>query len=1567
MSVLRDTTYSLRDAWQRFVNCYRDIWKDSGGALLFFGVIAVLIVALIGQSIRRGWNGAITVLAVFAILAILAGMLLPALSKAKARAYRINAVSSLKQIALATRIFANDNGGRFPVSFEEMQNQLGGNDKVLVDPSSGQRFVYVGAGKTEANPQAIIAYTPVDLNGRAVAFADGSVQQMTSEQFAEAIQRDGAAAAQMATAAAQDYAVRQQQARTAPPARRIDLAEGLPAQSPAVTTAAPNQPVVADQISRETSVSGTVTLNALTTNTVVNGSFLAAIDPSTGLPVGGGGAGRDFKDRLRGIVNQAAAGDAARTLSEYMYNPSGASAAVPTAAGIRSIRIDIPRTGQPFTFTKVLNVNDEPLTVRMSAMKMKWFQFWRSVFQLTAFLAGLLIVWRQWLSVRRSSLWLTIGLALALGSVTHLMIAMRTLHLALIAALPIVLLALTVWLTRKFWPRKATQTSRPSRNTAEAPSLGPGSPGPSGVPPAVAGLVLLLFLSQANQSTAQESEGQIANRKSPIANSFSIVSANYLGTVRERVGQFTATIQLSTFATNQTIPLFGEDVALQEFSTDAKEVNLLRQGNAVSIRLSEQGSATLKLKFAVKLGGDVSKRRLAFAVPPALSSQLNVTIDEAEADVEFPTAIAFKRAPAQKETQVEAVLGAGDRVEMFWTPRVKRIGEMAASIFVQNTSLVTVGGGVVNTRATLDYQITQGELRQMKVRLPVGERLLRVEGELIRTWELNDEGRSQILTVDLLKGVSPGYRLSVETEKLLDKLPAQVKLEVPSAQDVIRETGLVGVRGTEELSLSIESVQELQRVDAAEFSKATKTEGVLSAYRFLKPGFQLVARAEAIQAQVEAVVRNAFRIGFEQVSLSAQIDYTIKKAGVFTLRLAVPAGYKVESVTGGSNILQWVEKSQPRVLEVALKERTMGAFALRAGLTRAHKELPRTLELAGVHPLETRKLTGFVSASSEPGVAVKTTVFEGLTEIPASMLGENIRAASGTSSVLAYKFIATELQAAASWKLTIATETVESWVRAELANIVSVSETIVSGRALVRYDIQNAPVKEFRLKVPAAYKNVEFFGPDIRRRDQNNDEWRVELQNKVRGTYMLTVTWEQPRDARTNAAIDVTGIEALGVEREVGSVVMMAKPPLQVTEKSVTEQLIRMDVSELPEWTGISAVAAPSGAEMPVLVYRYLRPGYRLVLEARRFTDADVLQALVDSARLTTVVADDGQMMTEMILALRNNGKQHLEIVLPPRTKVWSAFVGGQPVRPSQNAGKLMLPIERSLADDAPITVELTYVGAERFPRQKGDVRLLSPQLDVPLKNARWDLYLPQDYDYGKFGGSMTHERDAAPTVRVYSSQEYFEQEKGKRAARLSEVKGYLSKARSELASGNVKAVNEDYNRLNAYADGETKKELQELKKNLGKAQSSNLIQAQRAYTAENTARFGGAAPQQRTGLTGVIQPGPQGQQAAEMLQYDADVAEQQWGALQRAQEVSVAKAQPLRANLPTRGLRHTFSQVLQTEVSKPMVIQFVARNVKEVGWFKTLVYGVGGFLMLWIFVAVAVNRPARRQEPEPA
>ena len=63
------------------------------------------------------------------------------------------------------------------------------------------------------------------------------------------------------------------------------------------------------------------------------------------------------------------------------------------------------------------------------------------------------------------------------------------------------------------------------------------------------------------------------------------------------------------------------------------------------------------------------------------------------------------------------------------------------------------------------------------------------------------------------------------------------------------------------------------------------------------------------------------------------------------------------------------------------------------------------------------------------------------------------------------------------------------------------------------------------------------------------------------------------------------------VERETGSLGLFAQGQLQIAPRQMTDELLRIDASELPEW----ATDRPAG--VPALSFRYLRPGWRLTLE----------------------------------------------------------------------------------------------------------------------------------------------------------------------------------------------------------------------------------------------------------------------------------------------------------------------------------------------------------------------------------
>ncbi|MBI3418071.1 MAG: hypothetical protein HY043_22505 [Verrucomicrobia bacterium] len=1496
MTVARGTTYGFRDAWREFVRVYSGLFQNHGVVLSVTIGALVFITALFVYGKKRGLGGVVAVIAGFCIVATMASMFLPALAKAKGKAVRIKSAKNLKQIGIAARLFADNHEGRLPTSFDEMMSELE-NEKILTDPETGERYNYVGAGKKPDGANTVVAFSPEHEGSRSVLLADGSVQFTTPSRFAHLIADDA-------------------RNKDQPTASALTSREGL-----ARVASAPTLPALAAEDTKAMSARG---LNA---PGAPRSTTLAAAGMSGGLG-GSGGA--------NGIIATAA----------------------PTVAGLKSLHIEIPKSGREFHFTRVLNLGGEPPTISLSLMSAKIFTAARTAFQLAAFLIGLVIVWVQWRREQPKPIWLALGATLALVAMANLYLAWRILHVALIIAMPGLALLALAGLLWKFLRRPPGAVLAPTVPTPTPPPIVGSS--------ASATLVILIIAFSLapgfNQVYADETVEAVSTalktvetvsiptprpntslKRGAHENSVSIVAANFDGKARERVAQFEATFDFVSSRTNQTVTLFGGDVAVQEFAVTTGDARVWREGASVGVLLPERGAASVRMKLLVKLGGDAARRQLDFALPPALGSRVTLLLDEADADVEFSSAITFTRSAQGRQTLVEAVLGATDRLALSWTPRLKGATDVAATVFAQQTTLLTFGGGTAHTRAVLDWSVSQGELRQLRIALPEGQRLLKVSGEFLRSWDCADTNRN-VLVVDLLKPISPSVRLVIETERPIEQLPADARVLLPRALDVKRETGFVAVRGVDELGVGVQRTENLERVDNAEFARAFGDEKLelFSAWRFRQPEFELTLHVETLRPKLDAIVRNHFIVGTEQADIAARVDYTISRAGIFALRLALPRDARIDGVVCDA-MQTWAEHDEGtmRALEIALKQRTLGALGVEFQFSRALTNLPPTLALEGVHPLGVEKLTGFVSVAAAAGVGVKTATLAGLSEVPANRIPTAAKIEM-RPALLAFKYLADEPQSVAPWKLSLATEMLESWVRAEVANFVTVSETLVSGRALVRYEIQNAPVKELRLRVPTSWRNVEITGAGIRRRDQTPNatgvEWRVELQNKVQGDYRLALHWEQPRNGTNDFSFG--GVEAIGAERETGALGFFVQGQLQLLPKEASEQLLRIDARELPEW----ATERPAGAA--ILSYRYLRPGWRLAVNARHFEDAALLQALVDNVRLRTVVADDGQFMTQMELSVRNNGRQNLAITLPAGATVWSAFVDGQPVRPARSGEQLLLPLERSGVDDAPIPVELTYVAAGKFPRTGGLVDLVSPRLDVPLKDARWEVFLPPDYRYDDFKGTMNYESAGlVPIAQDFTVAEYRWQESAQRANFATQATEFFKRTKSDLARGRYdNAAQLSKFKRSELRDERAAGELKLLEQEVNRSQSSNLLQAQRRLAVENSIRLGVEVEQLRE------------VEDRKLGEYDEKMAERQVAQLQKAQAVTVTRVTPLRVNLPTRGLRHSFVQVLQTEVDKPLTIRFSAANEREAGWLKLAMLWLGGFAVVWMLAATLIN-----------
>jgi hypothetical protein len=139
-----------------------------------------------------------------------AGLLLPALAKAKSRAQTISSVNQVKQLGLAARLYSNDHNNKFPNApswCDDLKNYVGnpkvykapndsgagecsfafneklsGIDESKIDPRTVLFFETEAGWNRSGGPELMLA-RPRSGNLFVVGFADGSVQQLSSSRL----------------------------------------------------------------------------------------------------------------------------------------------------------------------------------------------------------------------------------------------------------------------------------------------------------------------------------------------------------------------------------------------------------------------------------------------------------------------------------------------------------------------------------------------------------------------------------------------------------------------------------------------------------------------------------------------------------------------------------------------------------------------------------------------------------------------------------------------------------------------------------------------------------------------------------------------------------------------------------------------------------------------------------------------------------------------------------------------------------------------------------------------------------------------------------------------------------------------------------------------------------------------------------------------------------------------------------------------------------------------------------------------------------------------------------------
>ena len=233
-----------------------------------------------------------------------------------------------------------------------------------------------------------------------------------------------------------------------------------------------------------------------------------------------------------------------------------------------------------------------------------------------------------------------------------------------------------------------------------------------------------------------------------------------------------------------------------------------------------------------------------------------------------------------------------------------------------------------------------------------------------------------------------------------------------------------------------------------------ETAAIKRSFRYQQLPATVTVQAEEVVPEVRVTEQASLDISDERIVLSSRLEVSIARSGVFSLSLAVPDDYDVESLSG-EDVSHWDERKEGgRTVQVHFNKQVLGTRTLNLVLARTEKGIGQEVLVPRVRLAEARKHTGTLAVSGERGVRFMTVRREGVSEINPPEIGIH------APGYLAFRLLRP------GWMVALKTEVRAPVVKAEVLHRVDLSQGMIQGHASIRYQVENAGVKTFYLAAP---------------------------------------------------------------------------------------------------------------------------------------------------------------------------------------------------------------------------------------------------------------------------------------------------------------------------------------------------------------------------------------------------------------------------------------------------------------------------------------------------------------------
>jgi hypothetical protein len=849
-----------------------------------------------------------------------------------------------------------------------------------------------------------------------------------------------------------------------------------------------------------------------------------------------------------------------------------------------------------------------------------------------------------------------------------------------------------------------------------------------------------------------------------------VTESHYVAKVEKDVVRVQATLTVQSLEKNwsEAAVRFG-DAAIGKISSENNRLLVRGLGRgAYALLVPAAGTYKVEMELATAVRTSPDGRSFDFDCPTVGITTFELSIPESEQTVELrPQAVLQPSSSETGVTRIKANLASTPRITARWRPRVGTRPEMELLAGVDNLLHVTIGEGVVHTDAALSYKVFRGELGQLRVAVPLGDRILDVSSPqgAIRSWKAVNESNRQLVIVDLLSAGSKEITLEVHTERPLPPdgfdvagIDDKGRPYGVHAIDVVRESGELILSHSAGIDVAVESEKGLVRIDMGEVPALFRKPDS-AFYKFYSPAVRLRLEARPVEPQVAVFNQSQLVFGEDELRLTSNLRYEVTRTGLFELLLKIPDGLTIDSVDSPA-IKAFHVTAGSHQLSVTLNEKQTGTIEL---TVKGRRELGgRTeVDLPLLEPLNAFREDGIVAAYVPEGMELSSNESKLTGAHPEPPGNAAVPPATHGAGTWSYHHHPVAIRVKTVRKPTRLT--------ARIGTTVSVQRESASVVAQVDFSVENAGIDTFRIAVPEAVADKAQFDMEAGQvgiKQQSRDEkavdgwvaWTISLQQKVTGQHRLVVKYDlnptvpsppktgeqkagEPAKAEFVVALpqplglkNPDGTDRVALARIEGEAAVLKDRSLSVTAEATGGDVEPIDVRELKQLN-----------QNAYLAYRYEKQPVTVKLGLVRYSVQEVVETVVSRALVEVVVGRDASALYRCRYRIKSSQRQRLPLDLPSGSSPLGVFLDGKQVSLESNptAAKAedwtsyFVNVVRSKASDEPIILAIQFrrpVSPAPFETPGGFLMLAFPRIGgavsdrVVVQQLRTAIWVPEKY-----------------------------------------------------------------------------------------------------------------------------------------------------------------------------------------------------------------------------------------------